>query len=136
MARKAAWIVAILLLLNTGGLGIYSGVTELSDAHTPLQRSVTGGVLIYGLFGLAAAAALIVRHRWAVPLTGVWAVVVTYVASAAAPAYAPADATIGGAVAGGLGAALIGVFVVWCARTVTRPASLQERLHAAPGDPR
>ena len=116
MARKAAWIVAILLLLNTGVLGLYSGLGELSEARTPLQRSVTTGVLIYGVLGLAAAVALFVRHRWSVPLSIAWAVVITYVASAAAPAYAGEDATIGGAIAGGIGAGLIGVLVVWCAR--------------------
>ena len=125
MARKAAWIVAILLLLNTGGIGMYNGLTEWPDAHTPLQRSVTGGVFLYGIFGLSAAAALIMRRRWSVPLSIAWAVVVTYVASAAALAYAGDDATVGGAIAAGVGAALIGAFVVWCARTVTRPASLQ-----------
>jgi len=31
MAWKAAWILSILLLVNTGGLGVYNGVTELSD---------------------------------------------------------------------------------------------------------
>ena len=118
MARKAAWIVALLLLLNTGVLGVYDGLGELSDARTPLQRSVTGGVLIYGILGLAAAVALFVRHRWAVPLSIAWGIVITYVASAAAPAYAGDDATIGGTIAGGVGAGLIAVFVVWCARMV------------------
>ena len=118
MARKAAWIVALLLLLNTGVLGLYDGLGELSDARTPLQRSVTGGVLIYGILGLAAAVALFVRHRWAVPLSIAWGIVITYVASAAAPAYAGDDATIGGTIAGGVGAGLIAVFVVWCARMV------------------
>ena len=118
MARKAAWIVALLLLLNTGVLGVYDGLTELSDARTPLQRSVTGGVLIYGILGLAAAVALFVRHRWAVPLSIAWGIVITYVASAAAPAYAGDEATIGGTIAGGVGAGLIAVFVVWCARMV------------------
>jgi uncharacterized membrane protein YccC len=118
VARKAAWIVALLLLLNTGVLGLYDGLGELSDARTPLQRSVTGGVLIYGILGLAAAVALFVRHRWAVPLSIAWGIVITYVASAAAPAYAGDDATIGGTIAGGVGAGLIAVFVVWCARMV------------------
>jgi hypothetical protein len=136
MGRKAAWIVAILLLLNTGALGLYSGVTELSDARTPLQISVTAGVLIYGIFGLAAAIALFVRHRWSVPLSIAWAVVVTYVASTAALAYAGEDATIGAAISGGLGAGLIGVLVVWCARAVTRPATPHERLHPTSGDSR
>ena len=136
MGRKAAWIVSILLLLNTGGIGIYNGVTELPDARTPLQRSVTTGVLIYGVLGLAGAAALIVRNRSATWLTAAWAAVVTFVASAAGPAYAGADASLGGALAGGIGAALIGVFVVWSARVATRPASLHERLQTSSGDPR
>ena len=132
MARKAAWIVAILLLLNTGGLGLYNGVSELADARTALQRSVTIGVLIYGVLGLAAAAALIVRHRWSVPLSVGWAIAVTYVASTAALAYGGPDESVSAVVGGGLGAVLIGIFVVWCARMVTRPATLQERMHAPP----
>ena len=127
MGRKAAWIVAILLLVNTGAVGFYNGVTEFAGAHTPLQKSVTAGVFLYGIFGLSAAVALLVRHRWAVPLSAIWAVVVTYVASTAASAYASDDATIGTAISGGIGAGLIGVFVVWCARAVTRPATLPER---------
>ena len=133
MGRKAAWIVAILLLLNTGAVGFYNGVTEFAEAHTPLQRSVTAGVFLYGVFGLSAAIALFVRHRWSVPLSAVWAVVVTYVASTAALAYAGEDATIGAAVSGGVGAGLIGAFVVWCAHATTRPTIVQER---PPGDAR
>jgi hypothetical protein len=131
MGRKAAWILSILLLLNTGALGIYNGTTELSQATTPLQRSVTGGVLVYGILGLAGAIALIGRRRSAVWLASAWTAVVTYVASTAALAYAGADATVGGAVAAGVGAAVLGLGVVWCARAVTRPASLHDRVHAA-----
>ena len=131
MGRKAAWILSILLLLNTGALGVYNGTTELSQATTPLQRSVTGGVLVYGILGLAGAIALIARRRAAVWLASAWTAVVTYVASTAALAYAGADATVGGAVAGGVGAAVLGLGVVWCARAVTRPASLHDRVHAA-----
>jgi hypothetical protein len=133
MTRKVAWIVSILLLLNTGGLGLYNGLSELSDAHTPLQRSVTTGVLIYGILGLAAAVTLMMRRPVAVWFSIGWAIVITYVASTAALAYSGADASVGGALAGGLGAALIGIGVVWCARMVTRPATLQERLHAPSG---
>jgi hypothetical protein len=123
MARKAAWILSILLLLNTGGLGLYNGVTEMADARTPLQRSVTVGVLIYGVLGLSAAVALMMRRPAAVWLSFGWAIVVTYVASTATHAYAEADATIGAALAGGIGAAVIGLLVVWCARTVTSTAA-------------
>jgi hypothetical protein len=123
MTRKAAWILSILLLLNTGGLGLYNGVTELGDARTPLQQSVTLGVLAYGLLGLAAAAVLLARRPVAVWLSLAWALVITYVASMAALAYAGADATLGGALAAGIGAFAIGIGVVWCARVVTRGVS-------------
>ena len=122
MKQKAAWILSMLLLLNTGGIGLYNGVTEMPDAQTALQRSVTIGVLLYGVLGLAAAVMLMMRRTAAVWLSAAWAVVVTYVASTAAFAYAAADATVGAALAGGLGAAAIGVLVVWCARTVTAGA--------------
>jgi hypothetical protein len=131
MARKTAWILSILLLLNTGVLGLYNGVSELSDAGTPIQKSVTIGVLVYGVLGLAAALALVARHASALWLSIGWAVVVTYVAGMAPIAYGGADATVGGAIAGGIGAALIGLGVVWCARTITRPASLHDRVAAA-----
>lgn len=123
MGRKAAWILSLLLLVNTGGIGLYNGVTEMAEAHTPLQRSVTLGVLLYGILGLAGAIALFVRHPAAVWLSIAWAVVVTYVASTAAHAYAGADATVGAALAGGIGAAVIGLLVVWCARIVTTTAA-------------
>ena len=124
MARKVAWIVSILLLLNTGGIGLYNGITELSEANTPLQKSVTLGVLLYGILGLAAAIMLAARRPVAVWLTVGWAIVVTYVASTAALAYAGTDATVGGALAAGIGALLLGAGVVWCARVVTRPSRL------------
>ena len=121
MARKVAWIVSILLLLNTGVLGLYNGVSELSLEKTPFQQSVTGGVLVYGVLGLLGTVALFLRHRSAVNVTTAWALVVTYVASTAALAYGGPDVSIGAALAAGLGAALIGLFVVWTARLVTRP---------------
>lgn len=120
MGRKAAWILSILLLLNTGGIGLYDGLTELSDARTPLQRSVTLGVLAYGILGIAAAVMLGARRPVAVWLAAGWAIVVTYVASTAALAYSGDDATLGGAAAAGVGASLLGLGVVWCARVTTR----------------
>ena len=120
MARRVAWIVSILLLLNTGGLGVYNGIAELSSARTPLQQSVTLGVLLYGILGLVAAVMLAARRPVAVWLSVAWAVAVTYVASTAALAYAGDDATLRGAFAAGTGALLLGLGVVWCARVVTR----------------
>lgn len=47
--KKAPWILSIILLLVTGLLGLYNGPNELGDWTTPLQMSVTFGVLLYGL---------------------------------------------------------------------------------------
>lgn len=136
MGRKVAWIFAILVLLSTGAAGFFNGVNEISQAVTRVQHSVTIGVFLYGIFGIAAAVALIARHGSAVKLTSAWAVVVTYVASVASLAYAGDEATIGGAIAGGVGAAIIGIGIVWCARVATRPASLHDRVHATAEAPR
>ena len=131
MVRKVAWILAILVLANTGVIGLHNGVTEMADAHTPLQRSVTIGVLIHGALGIAAVIALLARHTSAMWLTVAWAIVVTYVASMAVIAYGGTDATVGGAVGAGVGSALLGLGLIWCVRTILRPASLHDRLHAS-----
>jgi hypothetical protein len=134
MARKVAWILSILVLANTGFIGLYNGVTEMPDAHTPLQQSVTIGVLIHGALGVAGVVALVARHESALWLTVAWAIVVTYVASMAVIAYGGADATVGGAVGAGIGSAVLGLGMIWCARTILRPASLHDRVHASSDD--
>ena len=131
MVRKVAWILAILVLANTGFIGLYNGVTEMADAHTPLQRSVTIGVLLHGALGVAAVVALIARHASAMWLTVAWAIVVTYVASMAVIAYGGNDATVGGAVGAGIGCVVLGLGMIWCVRTILRPASLHDRVHAS-----
>ncbi|MFN2564229.1 MAG: hypothetical protein ABR499_04370 [Gemmatimonadaceae bacterium] len=120
MRRKIARTLSLLVLLATGALGVYNGVRELHGGLTTFQYSVTLGVMLYGALGLAAGAALAVRHPWSVWLASLWGVVVTYVSSTPALAYAGADATVSGAVAGGLGAALIAAGVVWSARASAR----------------
>jgi hypothetical protein len=131
MVRKVAWILAILVLANTGFIGLYNGVTEMADVHTPLQRSVTVGTLLYGALGVAAVVALIARHASAMWLTVGWAIVVTYVASVAVIAYGGPEATVGAAVGAGIGSAVLGLGMIWCARTILRPASLHDRVHAS-----
>jgi hypothetical protein len=120
MGRTVAWVLSVLMLLGTGTVGIYSGINDLSGVMTPLQYSVTLGVILYGVLGLAAGGLLLRRHRWSIRLAAAWTVVVTYVASAAALAYAGPNATIIGAVFGGIGAALVGAAVVWGAKTAVR----------------
>jgi uncharacterized membrane protein len=126
MKRKIGWALSLLVLLGTGATGIYNGARELPGAHTTLQYSVTIGVLLYGILGVAAGAAMAVRHPLSVWLAALWGVVVTYVASTAALAYAGPDATVGGAVGGGLGAALIAVGVIWSARASTGQSQAPE----------
>jgi hypothetical protein len=123
--RRVGLIFAIATLFVSGALGVFNGVLELSQLLTPLQRSVSTGVLIYGIAGLAGGIALVARHRSAVWLAAIWGVMVTYVSSFAAIAYAGADATLVGAVASGIGAALIAAGVIWAARLATRPRPVQ-----------
>ena len=120
MKRKIGRALSVLLLLVTGALGLFNGVRDLPGVVTTLQRSVTIGVLLYGVLGVAGGAAMVMGHRSSVPLAALWGVVVTYVASMAALAYAGSAATVGGAVASGLGTALIAAGVVWSARASTR----------------
>ena len=119
MMRTIAWLLAILALLATGVLGVYNGLTEWGGAGTGWQRAVTGGVIVYGILGLAAGIGLARRRRWSYKLAIAWGVVVTLVASGAVLAYGGADASTGGAVAAGGGAAVIGVLVVLAARAAT-----------------
>jgi hypothetical protein len=119
----------LVMLFGTGALGLYNGVRELAHTLTPLQRSVSIGVLAYGVLGVSAGAALAARHRTSVWLAAIWGAVITYVAAFAAIAYAGADATVIGAVASGIASALIAAGVIWSARASTRrsPASAAER---------
>lgn len=61
------------------------------------------------------------RDRSSVWLATAWGIVVTYVSSLAAMAYAASHATLLGAVASGIGAALIAAGVIWSARQATQP---------------
>jgi hypothetical protein len=120
MRRTVGWALSALLLLGTGAVGIHNGINDLSGAATPLQYSVTVGVILYGVLGLAAGGLLVLRHRWSVWLAAAWTVVVTFVSSTAPLAYAGSSATVVGAVFGGIGAALIGGAVVWAASAAVR----------------
>ena len=117
--RLARWLVVVLLALS-GALGLYNGIDEWNVARSPLQRTVTICVFLYGLFGVLAAAGLIRRARWAVWAAAGWALAVTYAGGLAAIAYAP-EATAGGALAAAIASALIGVFAVWIAYRTRRP---------------
>ena len=127
IGHTSAWIVSLVLLLVIGALGVYNGVTEWGDGNTFWQRSVTVGVLLYGVLGLVSAYGLFRRRRWALPTVIAWAVVVTYVPGVAVLAYGDPDATVGAASAASIGAGLIALGIVWTTNAMTRPSELGER---------
>lgn len=123
MGRTIAWVLSTLVLLTTGALGLYTGVADIAGARTPLQWSVTIGVIVYGVLGLLGGAALALRKRPALALAAAWAVVVTYVAATAAVAYGGSGVPLSAPISGGIGAALVGAGVVWTAASIARTSA-------------
>jgi hypothetical protein len=123
--RWLKW-VAVAVLLATGVLGIKDGAGDWGNPQTALQRTVTVGVLLYGVLGLVAAFGVVRRQRWSAVLSAAWGVVVTYVATVASFAYSDPTLSQSGTMAGVMGAfvatALIGLFVVWVVRRTLRAA--------------
>lgn len=118
--RKIAWVLSLALLLFTGVDGLYNGTTGWNVNLAPFQKSVTGGVLLYGVVGLAAAFGLFRRRRWSVATAVVWAGIITYVPGAAVMAYGGSDASVGSAIAASAASAIIAACVVWAAWATTR----------------
>jgi hypothetical protein len=122
--RKATWILALALLSVTAFFGLYNGPRELSGGTTNLQRSVSIGVILYGVFGLVGVVGLARKRPWVVTVCAIWALVVVYVASVASFAYHDPSLSQGGTIVGvfaaGIVTALIGAFVVWAASVATR----------------
>jgi hypothetical membrane protein len=120
VGKNIAWAISLLLLFFTGFVGIYNAANEWHDAATPLQRSVTVGVFLYGILGLVTAYGLIRRRRWSLRTAIGWGLCVTYVPGVAVLAYGGDDAFLGSAIAASVGAALIASFVIWTTNIVTR----------------
>jgi uncharacterized membrane protein (DUF485 family) len=120
MGRTAAWVISLALLAFTGVVGIYDGFSEWRGGPTPLERSVTVGILLYGLFGLASAYGLFRRKRWSLRTVVAWAVAVTYVPGVAVMAYAGEDATVGSAIAASVGSLVIALGVIWTTNVMTK----------------
>lgn len=61
---RLGWrIAAALLPLLTGLLGLYNNINDWRQAETFGQHLVGLGVIIYGPLGIAAAVAILLRHR-------------------------------------------------------------------------
>jgi FtsH-binding integral membrane protein len=119
MGQKVAWILSLALLVATGVLGVYNGITEWGEGQTAMQRSVTAGVLLYGLFGLATAFGLFQRHAWSVGTSIAWAAALTYVPGVAITAYDESGSMMS-AIAASAVTGLIAAAVVWTAHRTTR----------------
>lgn len=136
MPRKIAWVLSLLLLLFTGVDGLYNGTTEWKTSLTPFQKSVTGGVLLYGVMGLVTAFGVFRHRRWSVAASVVWAVIITYVPGAAVMAYGGDGATVGSAIAASGASAVIAAGVVWTASATTRTERpLNNRMNQPASEP-
>lgn len=128
MGQKIAWGLSLALLVFTGVVGVYNGITEWADGQTVMQHSVTAGVLVYGLFGLATAFGLFQRRAWSVGTSIAWAAAVTYAPGVAVMAYGGEDATMLSAIAASAASGLIAAAVVWTAHRTTRRDQEIERI--------
>ena len=117
IGHTSAWIVSLVLLLCTGAVGVYNGLTEWGDGATPWQHSVTVGVFLYGVLGLVSAYGLFRRRRWALRTAIAWAIVITYVPGVAV--MADGDGTLGSAIAASVATALIALGVIWTTNVMT-----------------
>jgi hypothetical protein len=120
MGRRIVWVLMLLLLSLTGALGVYNGISEWGDPHTPLQRSVTVSVFLYGIAGLAGAYGLVLRRRWSVWAAVMWGMATTYAGTVATIAYGGRDATPGAALVAGTACVLIAAATIWGVRASTR----------------
>lgn len=134
--KMLARFLAIALLLVTGILGLYNGSTELGEALTGLQRSVTIAVLLYGMLGIAGGVGLVRRRPWSVTIVAAWAVASAYAGTIASFAYSDPTFAQPGTLAGVVGAfvsiAAVGALVIWTARSATRVPPPTERSHIPP----
>lgn len=113
-------VLALLVLAGTGALGLYNGITERDMVRTPLDASVTYGVMAYGVLGLISAIGVLLHAHWAVWTTVAWAVTATFVAGTAVIAYGGADSSPRAAVTSYIAAAVFTAAIVWAVRRVTR----------------
>jgi hypothetical protein len=116
MGRRIARVVAILLLGITGVLGTYNGIDERANPYSLFQRVVYLGVVSYGVLGIIGVYGVMRRRGWSHGVVVAWALAITFVAGTAAMAYGGPEVTSVAGIAAGLGAALIGAFVVWAVR--------------------
>ena len=120
MVLAIARALSLLLLLVTGVLGVYNGVTELGEGRTAPQHLVTIGVFLYGILGLISAYGLLRRRRWGLKTAYGWAICLTYVPGLAVMAYGGEGAFLSAAIGASAASGLIAAGVVWTVYRSTR----------------
>jgi hypothetical protein len=124
VVQTTNWVVAMIVLLGTGALGVYDASSGIGTAASGLQRSVSIAVLTYGVLGLLAGGALALRKRSSLPLTYGWAAGAVYAASVASFAYSDPtfsrEGTIPGVVGAAVGSLLLCGLVLWAVRIALR----------------
>ena len=120
-------VLSLAVLVVTGVLGVYNGITEWGEGQTVMQHSVTAGVLLYGLFGLVTALGLFRRRAWSVGTSIAWAAALTYVPGVAITAYGGGGGTMLSAIAASAVTGLIAAAVVWTTYRTTRKEQVIER---------
>jgi hypothetical protein len=128
MGRNVAWVLSIVLLLFTGVVGVYNGIAERAEGVTALQKSVTVGVFVYGVFGLITAYGLFRRRSWGVGTGIVWGAAVTCVPAMAIIAYEGNESLVGPAIGASGASALIAIGVVWTAWAMSRSEKVHESI--------
>jgi hypothetical protein len=134
--RKANWILATIVLLGTGVVGLINGPSDLPSAGSLLQRSVAIAVIVYGICGLAGGLALALRKRAAIPLAVGWSAGVVWAATIASFAFHDPTFSQGSTVVGVSSTAIatmaICAWMIWSARRTLHAVKLPQG--AASGD--
>ena len=124
MWKRVQWWIAMSLLTLTGADGIFNGIRELPTASPGLRAAVMRGEIAYGVLGIASLLAIVGHRRGARWLIAGWAVMLTFVASFAGIAYGEPAPPLAGAIAGGVGTALVATWVGW---VITRRPAVAAR---------
>ena len=124
MPPRFGWrVVAALLPLAVGLIGLYNNVSDWRSAQTLGQHLAAAGVILYGPIGVAAGAALLAGWRHWRPVFLAFAVACTLVGTLAPVVWGGASPVIG--IIGGFGTATLCGAALWAA-TMAFPAPTPE----------
>jgi|KBSSwiStaDraftv2_1062776.scaffolds.fasta_scaffold1149614_1 hypothetical protein len=120
MPQRSRWFYAAVTLLVLSVVGIWNGYDEWAAVQTAGQRIATLTEIGYGILGPICAIAISWAWRSAKVLLVLWSLCLALTSGLAAMVWGGAPLWAG--LVGGLGGALVGVFVIWMSRQEKRPA--------------